>query len=123
MHSFIVAGLGNRTTITRDLRLESAHFSLQWASPRVNQRPPSQRHDVAGQFWPNNRMDTTPPMPVRSGSRFRLAVTKLTECKRPHLARAAIAARWRLWLIQNSDTPRSPSGGQRQKTSQKQQNQ
>jgi hypothetical protein len=38
MHSFIVANLGNRTTITRDLRLEAAHFTRQSASPRINQR-------------------------------------------------------------------------------------
>jgi hypothetical protein len=38
MYSFIVANLGNGTTITRDLRLESAHFILQSASPRINQR-------------------------------------------------------------------------------------
>ena len=39
MHSFIVANLGNRTTITRtrDMRLESAHFTLQSASSRINQ--------------------------------------------------------------------------------------
>ena len=38
MHSFIVANLGNRTTITRDLRLESAHFTHQFASSRIKQR-------------------------------------------------------------------------------------
>ena len=37
-HSFIVSDLGNRTAITRDLRLESAHFILQSASFRKNQR-------------------------------------------------------------------------------------
>ncbi len=44
LHSFIVANLGNRTTITHDLprdpRLESAHFSLQSTSYRINQRLP-----------------------------------------------------------------------------------
>ena len=45
MHSFIVANLGNRTTIAHDLPrvppLESAHFTLQSASSRINQRLPS----------------------------------------------------------------------------------
>ena len=42
MNSFIVADLGNRTTITRDLPrdppLESAHFTLQPAQSRISQR-------------------------------------------------------------------------------------
>ena len=41
MHSFIVTNLGNRTTIIRDLPrvppLDSAHFTLQSASSRINQ--------------------------------------------------------------------------------------
>jgi hypothetical protein len=41
MHSFIVADLGNRATITRDPPLESAHFTLQSASSRINQRLPN----------------------------------------------------------------------------------
>jgi hypothetical protein len=36
MHRFIVADLGNRTTIARDLRLEAAHFTRQSASPVVD---------------------------------------------------------------------------------------
>jgi hypothetical protein len=40
MHSFIVANLGNRTTITHDLGLESEHFTVQSASSRTNQTVP-----------------------------------------------------------------------------------
>ena len=44
MHGFIVADPGNRTTISRDPPrdppLESAHFTLQSASSRINQRLP-----------------------------------------------------------------------------------
>jgi hypothetical protein len=35
MHIFIVANPGDRTTVTRDLRLESAHFTRQSASSRL----------------------------------------------------------------------------------------
>ena len=49
MHSFTVANLANRTTITRDLPrvppLESAHFSLQLASSRIDQRLPKDLHE------------------------------------------------------------------------------
>ncbi len=38
MYNVIVAAPGNRTTVTRDLRLESAHFILQSASYRINQK-------------------------------------------------------------------------------------
>ena len=38
MHSAIITSLGKIKTIPRDLRLESAHFSLQSVSPRICQR-------------------------------------------------------------------------------------
>jgi hypothetical protein len=38
MHNFIVAGSGNRSTITRDLGLEPADFTTQSAFPRMDWR-------------------------------------------------------------------------------------
>ncbi len=37
LHSFIVVNLGNRITVTCDLRLESAHFTRQSAVSRIKQ--------------------------------------------------------------------------------------